>query len=65
MLKVYIEGAEKELLDKATESLHNIYATFIELHDRFVPGCTQSYLNFSTNRLYLNFGTEKYLSIKK
>ena len=60
-----IEGAEKEILDNANKALYDVYATFIELHDRFVPGCTQSYINFSKNRILLNFGTEKYLSIKK
>jgi len=65
LLKVDIEGAEKELLDNSHDVLSDIYATFIELHDRFVPGCTQSYKNFSRNRLLINFGTEKYLSVKK
>lgn len=65
LLKIDIEGAEKEILDNANETLYDVYATFIELHDRFVPGCTESYINFSKNRILLNFGTEKYLSIKK
>jgi FkbM family methyltransferase len=39
LLKVDIEGAEKELFETALSWIHSVRCIAIELHDRFRPGC--------------------------
>ncbi|WP_158308363.1 FkbM family methyltransferase [Thiocapsa marina] len=39
VLKVDIEGAEKELFEHSAHWIDRVGAIFIELHDRFRPGC--------------------------
>ncbi len=39
VLKVDIEGAEKEVFETATDWIQNVRCLAIELHDRFKPGC--------------------------
>lgn len=65
IMKLDIEGGEKELMQRDAASLNEIYAIFVELHDRIVDGCSDTFKNFSSERLILNFGGEKFLSIKK
>jgi FkbM family methyltransferase len=44
LLKLDIEGAEKALFSKGTDEwLHRVDVIFVELHDRYVPGCTQAF----------------------
>jgi hypothetical protein len=44
ILKLDIEGAEKELFREGWEEwLPKVRMIVIELHDRFVPGCSQSF----------------------
>lgn len=43
LLKVDIEGAEKELFSAAGSWLPQVDAICIELHDRFKPGCTRTF----------------------
>ncbi len=43
VLKVDIEGAERELLEKATNWIDRIGVMVIELHERYVPGCEQAF----------------------
>ena len=42
LLKVDIEGAEKEVFEAASDWVHGIRCIAIELHDRFKPGCTSA-----------------------
>jgi FkbM family methyltransferase len=42
LLKVDIEGAEKEVFDSCSAWIGKIGAIIIELHDRFKPGCRRS-----------------------
>lgn len=64
LLKLDIEGGEKELFEKAAPVLTEVYAIFVELHDRILPGCEAAFLAFSKDRIQLNFGGEKYLSVR-
>jgi FkbM family methyltransferase len=64
ILKMDIEGAEKEIFCKAGPILRETYAVFVELHDRIVSGCSAAFEAFSSDRITLKFG-EKYLSIKR
>ena len=42
LLKLDVEGAEKEILAHATPWVDAIGAIFIELHDRLIPGCSEA-----------------------
>jgi FkbM family methyltransferase len=42
LLKIDIEGAEKELFEHAAPWIDRVGAIFIELHDRFRPGCSHA-----------------------
>lgn len=64
LLKLDIEGAEKDLFERDAETLEDVYAIFVELHDRILPGCDAAFLAFSKHRVRRNFGGEKYLSIR-
>lgn len=65
ILKLDIEGAEKDLFDHQRDRLSRITAIFAELHDRYVPGCSESFRECSKDRWILKSGGEKYLSIRK
>ena len=43
ILKVDIEGAEKELFESAPGWIDKVQTVMIELHDRLKPGCTDSF----------------------
>ena len=46
LIKLDIEGAEKEIFDAGDLDWMNItHAIMIELHDRFRPGCEAAFLN--------------------
>lgn len=64
LLKLDIEGGEKDLFEKAGPALAEIHAIFVELHDRILPGCDAAFLAFSKGRVRHNFGGEKYLSVR-
>lgn len=42
VLKLDVEGSEKEVLTHATEWMSNVSTMIVELHDRFQPGCTEA-----------------------
>jgi FkbM family methyltransferase len=42
LLKIDIEGAEKGVLEDAQDWIGAVGSIVIELHDRFVPGCTEA-----------------------
>lgn len=65
MIKLDVEGAEKQLFEDPNSSLQQIPIVFAELHDRIVPGCTDAFYNFSKNRWVIAAHGEKYLSLKK
>jgi len=65
ILKLDIEGAEKELLTQGAKELERTYAVFAELHDRITHGCTEAFMKFSEKRALQIFDGEKYLSIRK
>lgn len=45
LLKMDIEGSEIEVLNKSNEWINSVKTIFIELHDRFRPGCETALLN--------------------
>jgi len=63
ILKLDIEGAEERLLTGG--AIDEIPVVFVELHDRFVEGCSDAFAKFSIGRWTANLGGEKYLSLSK
>lgn len=43
LLKVDVEGAEKEIFESSAAWIHDIDAIVIELHDRYKPGCSRAF----------------------
>ncbi len=52
VLKIDIEGSEIEILNKHHDWLDSVKTLFIELHDRFQPGCTEALRNALNNYTY-------------
>ncbi len=43
LLKIDIEGAERELFDASGDWIHRVEAIVIELHDQQTPGCDEAF----------------------
>ena len=43
ILKIDIEGAEKEVFESCSTWIHKVGVIIIELHDRFKPGCSRCF----------------------
>jgi hypothetical protein len=65
ILKMDIEGSEKSIFDNNKNILENIDVIIVELHDRIISGCLNSFKFFSKKRWYFKSENEKYLSLKK
>lgn len=65
ILKLDIEGGEYELLKNDLASLEKIPVIYVELHDRYIDGCSELFFAFSKNRNLFKDGGEKYISIKE
>jgi len=64
LIKMDIEGAERDIFLHDYNSLSKIPFIFVELHDRIISDCSNVFFKFSENRAVVNDGNEKYLSIK-
>lgn len=62
-LKLDIEGAEKALFDAdpATSGMERVETLMVELHDRILPGCSDSLHAFAAGREVVQTAGEKYL----
>ncbi len=49
LLKLDIEGSEKEVFSNARPWIDRVDAIFVELHDRFKPGCTRAFFDAVTD----------------
>lgn len=67
VLKMDIEGAEKDIFLGNLDLFSEISIVFVELHDRFVPGCTDSMLKMAqySDSEIIDFGAEKIMVIHK
>lgn len=63
LLKLDVEGQEKQLFTTADATLKSVPVIFVELHERTVPGCEQAFRSFSGNREVRDTGGEKHLSL--
>lgn len=43
ILKLDVEGAEKELFESSVDWIDRVRALVVELHDRYVPGCAEAF----------------------
>jgi FkbM family methyltransferase len=43
ILKIDVEGAEKEIFDHASDWIDRVHTLVVELHDRYTPGCSRSF----------------------
>ena len=65
LLKLDIEGGEKQLFERAGDEIHKIKVVFAELHDRIIDECKSVFFEFSQSRIIVKDKGDKYLSIKK
>ena len=56
IVKIDIEGGEKELFSHNTEWLDKAGTLIVELHDRFKPGCKQAFLEAVTPYGFKGYG---------
>src|SRR5262245_64744534 len=61
LLKIDIEGAEKDLFENPCQYLRNSRVILVELHDRITAGCEAAFLGFASTRKNIQQG-EKMLS---
>jgi hypothetical protein len=66
ILKLDIEGAEKELFSDSTDWIEHVSNIVIELHDRFRPGCAEAfYKKISQHKFNQRFvGENIFISLK-
>lgn len=64
LLKIDIEGAEKEVFDADTSWLKGVKLLIIELHDRYKPGCAKSVFNALNEYDYESFFHHENIFIK-
>ncbi len=65
LLKLDIEGGERDLFMNDADNLRKLSVVFVELHDRIVAGCTESFNEFSRGRRVEVSSGGKYFSIKQ
>lgn len=65
LIKMDIEGAERDIFTYDSLNYKKIPYLFVELHDRIIPDCSEVFFNFSNNRVIVKDSNEKYLSIKR
>ena len=65
LLKLDIEGAEKELFEKNKSWIDKTHIVFIELHDRIVEGCSQSICKAMYGRTAIMSHGEKIMFVRK
>lgn len=65
LIKMDIEGAERDIFTYDKLNYDKIPYLFVELHDRIISDCSEVFFNFSSNRIIVKDSNEKYLSIKR
>lgn len=65
ILKLDIEGGELDVFMHTDDALEQCAAVFVELHDRFVPGCSDAFWSFARNRIVVKDAGEKFLAIRR
>ena len=63
ILKVDIEGSEKELFEYSKEWIDSVRCVIIELHDRLADGCSESFYKAIGDRFKTDISGEKIIAI--
>lgn len=63
IVKIDIEGGEIDVLDNSQSWMPAADVVLVELHERIVRGCKQSFRNATTGRTEVRIGKEKIASI--
>lgn len=63
ILKLDIEGAEKQIFEESGAQVDRFPIVLAELHERIVPGCDAAFAQFSSQRDMVRVGSEKVMSI--
>ena len=63
--KMDIEGAERDVLRDSKDWIDKVKVLVLELHDRFVPGCRDAFLESSRERFVFKDTGEKFISVGK
>jgi FkbM family methyltransferase len=64
LLKLDIEGSEKEVLSASGPWIDRIEAMSVELHDRYTPGCTRAFFNAAADFPIELYRGEKILVVR-
>ena len=64
ILKLDIEGAEKEVLENCSAWIEKCDIIIAELHDRFVEGCSAAYATATSQMKHVNNTGEKHLAVR-
>ncbi|RWB06319.1 FkbM family methyltransferase [Mesorhizobium sp.] len=60
ILKLDIEGGEKEVLDMSKNWMPSVSSVFIELHDRIVPGCSAAFATATAGMAVRKIGEKSF-----
>jgi len=63
IMKLDIEGAEREILENSAIWMPKCEVLVAELHDRIVPGCLRAYIYSTESRVDIPSGGEKFISV--
>ena len=58
LLKMDIEGGERAVFDDCADWIDNVDAMIVEIHDRFVPGCSDSFARATSDFAIRDIGPE-------
>ncbi len=62
ILKLDVEGSEKEILDHSQDWIDRVSVIAIELHDRISPGCSDSFRRAVKDFTVSSGGSEKFIA---
>jgi FkbM family methyltransferase len=65
IMKLDIEGAEREVLENSASWISRCELLFVELHDRIIPGCMRAYVNATEGRVDVPSRGEKLISLRQ
>ena len=64
ILKLDIEGGEKDLFDNSKDEINQIEILIVELHDRIIPGCKSSFTSANKYKNITKLDGEKFIATK-
>ena len=64
VLKLDIEGGEKDIFDNCQKEIKVIETIIVELHDRIIPGCRSSVEDSNKDKYIIKLDGEKFIATK-